>query len=168
MEIDRDKEIWKNIEGYEGIYQVSSFGRLKSLKRKSVPNDRILNGTVDKDGYKRVKLKCLHKKEKKMAAHRLVALAFILNPFKKAEVNHINGIKDDNRSVNLEWCTGKENNMHALQTGLVHCKLNAKQVANIRNIYLNKEMKQVEIAKMFNVAKSTISQIVNNKSRKYI
>ena len=168
MEISRDyKEIWKDIEGYKGIYEVSSLGRVKSLRRKSVTKDRIINGRKDRDGYIMLHLKCTGKKAKQVAAHRLVAKAFISNPLNKPEVNHKDGDKLNNKLENLEWCTGEENNMHALKTGLIWSKLSKKEVLHIRDIYANKEMKQIEMAGMFNVSKSTISQIVNNKSRNH-
>lgn len=98
-------EIWKDIKGYEGLYQISSLGRVKSLK---FGKDKILKPTHTYNKYMRVDL-CHHNKVKKHKVHRLVAEAFIPNPEGKSEVNHINTIQTDNRVENLEWCTHKEN-----------------------------------------------------------
>lgn len=116
-------ENWKTILGYEGIYEVSDKGRIKSLKRvvehsgsksgKITVPERIMKQIADKDGYMKI---CLSKdgKQKEHKVHRLVAVAFCENsdPTKKTCVNHINEIKTDNRAENLEWCDIKYNNLY--------------------------------------------------------
>ena len=108
------KEIWLDIEGYEGLYQVSSDGRVKSLKRKMRKNERILKPSSDR-GYLYVDL-CAGGKRKRYKVHRLVCKAFHENPDNKPEVNHINENASDNRACNLEWCTRRENNNHGTRT----------------------------------------------------
>lgn len=102
------EEIWKDIENYEGKYQVSTFGRVKSLNYNKTCKERIMKPDKDKGGYLRVVL-CKNNRVKFFAVHRLVALAFIPNPENKPCIDHINTIRDDNRSENLMWCTYKEN-----------------------------------------------------------
>lgn len=105
-------EIWKDIRCYEGLYQVSNFGRVKSLKRNMV----LVNckGTC---GYEMVTLYA-NKKPWKTLVHRLVAKAFVDNPLNKEQVNHIVGNKMNNASSNLEWVTSSENVRHAYRTGI--------------------------------------------------
>ena len=112
------EEILKDIEGYEGLYQVSNLGRVKSSRRKGSEIDKILKGSIDRDGYVIVTL-CNCGVEKKTRVHRLVAMAFILNLNIKPQVNHIDGIKTNNCINNLEWVTSYENMKHARDKGLV-------------------------------------------------
>lgn len=100
------EEIWKDIEGYEGLYQVSNFGRVKR-----VTTGRILKSGKDKDGYLKVIL-CKNNIKSTKTIHRLVAQAFIPNPENKLEVNHIDEDKANNNVNNLEWSTRKENLNH--------------------------------------------------------
>lgn len=105
------EEIWKDIEGFEGVYQISSFGRLKSFK--SLPEGRILSNKNSKGGYLSVILNPRQEGQKSEKIHRLVAKAFIPNPENKPQVNHKNMDKQDNRVENLEWATLNENMKHA-------------------------------------------------------
>ncbi len=115
-----EKEIWKDIKGFEGIYQVSSMGRVKSLPKIKkcfgkdyLTKEKIIKPYINTYGYQSVGL-IRNKKVKRCVIHRLVALNFIpnLNSKIKTQVNHINEIKTDNRVVNLEWVTAKENINH--------------------------------------------------------
>lgn len=109
------EEIWRDIKGYEGLYQVSSFGRVRSLDRLDGANRRltgkILKCGTDKDGYLQVTL-CKDSTKSTKKIHRLVAQAFVSNSENKPEINHIDEDKANNRVNNLEWSTRKENNNH--------------------------------------------------------
>ncbi|MGM1462396.1 NUMOD4 domain-containing protein [Bacillus cereus group sp. BceL310] len=107
-------EIWRDIEGYEGLYQVSNLGRVRSLKK----NKMIMKPFVNEEGYLRITL-LKDRKKNNLRVHRLVAKAFIYNKDNKPEVNHINAIKSDNKVNNLEWVTPKENMKHANDLGLI-------------------------------------------------
>ena len=107
-------EIWKDIEGYEGLYQVSNLGRIKSLqkwKRASCPDEYILKPSENNCGYYQVML-YRHTKKKKFLIHRIVAQAFVPNPDNLPHINHIDENKTNNCADNLEWCTPRYNNCY--------------------------------------------------------
>lgn len=105
-------EIWKDIEGYNGLYQISNLGRVKSLGRRGKGcslEDRILKHAINKDGYHLVNLKDINHVAKWFTVHRLVAIHFIPNPNDYKEINHKDEIKGNNIVTNLEWCTREYN-----------------------------------------------------------
>lgn len=112
-------EIWKDIPGYEGYYQASTEGRIRSVSRIRMDGyhitGRVLKADRLKGGYEQVLL-MVNKKRDYEKVHRLVAQTFIPNPENKLQVNHINGIKHDNRLENLEWATASENLKHSFRT----------------------------------------------------
>lgn len=132
-------EIFKDIKGYEGMYQVSNLGRVKSLARTRIGKsnctcklqERILKQSINQ-GYSYVGLskKGILKVKK---VHRLVAIAFISNPENKLEVNHKDLNKINNNLYNLEWNTRKENNDHAIRNGVKFC------ITNIESLYAGNE-----------------------------
>lgn len=180
-----NNEIWKDVVGYDGLYSVSNTGRIRSNKRL-IPtygrkgrftNEFIKKLKYDKNGYKIVML-CKNGITKTLKVHRLVAYAFIENNDKeKNQVNHINLIKDDNRIENLEWVTSKENKNHymincnpifKIGSDLHNTKLNEKSVLWIREQYRKKSIKQVDMAKMFNMSKGGINNVIKRQCWKYI
>lgn len=161
--------MWKDIKGYEGFYQVSNKGQIKSLKRWMVASERILTGSLPISGYPTVSL-IKNRVDKKVKIHRLVALHFVDNPKMKPQINHKNGIKTDNHFLNLEWCTASENTRHAFDIGLISqkgesnnsSKLTKKEVVAIRNHNTNL-ITQERMAKIYNVSRSLIGLVVNRK-----
>ena len=100
-------EEWRDVKGYEGFYQVSDLGNLKSnkgYKKASINQDGYYQTTLYKNGVKR-----------NVLVHRLVAEAFLPNPYNKPTVNHIDGNKLNNKLDNLEWATNKEQTQHAIK-----------------------------------------------------
>ena len=171
-------EIWKDIQGYEGLYQVSNIGNIKSLDRTVGENRTpyLKKGRILKawkyNGYLCVNL-CGEGKNVKLKVHRIVAETFIDNPKNKKEVNHINGNKTDNRVENLEWCSHKENIQHAFRTGLRKTGTNATNsklsVDDINYIIKNIRLKSHKygaraMARKYNVCYSTITQILHGKT----
>lgn len=113
-------EIFKDVEGFEGLYQISNLGRVKSLNRTVISSngkvrnlkEKIMKPCLIGTGYVTVVLYTGKKTIKLKHIHRLIALHFIPNPDNKPQVNHINSIRNDNRLVNLEWVTPRENSSH--------------------------------------------------------
>ena len=122
------EEQWRDVPGYEGIYEVSSFGKVRTKEGKITESNhhglrlwksRILKQKNSK-GYKKVSL-YKNKRRRDLYVHRLVAMAFLRKPRGKDLVNHIDGRTTNNRADNLEWCNHKENLIHAYETGLNKC-----------------------------------------------
>lgn len=129
------KEIWKDIIGYEGLYQVSNLGRVKSLGNGGSNNskERIMKLKIGSRGYYEVSL-CKEGKHKTFTIHRLVAMTFIPNPQNYPCVNHKSEIKTDNRVDNLEWVTQKENSNYGTRNKRLGNILKEKKV-NVGNKY---------------------------------
>lgn len=154
-------EIWKDIEGYDGLYQVSNFGRVKSFWR----GGRIIKPSFSNCGYLCTCL-CRDGKPKTCTIHRLVAAAFIPNPDGKPQVNHINGIKSDNRVENLEWATASENQRHAYAIGLKSTPQGEEhpeaKLTNEQAVYIRENpdgLSTVELAQVFGICHRTVSRI---------
>lgn len=177
-----NEEIWKDIEGYEGIYQVSNLGRVKSLNRRDRLNrywkEKIMKLHRDKKGYMRVDLCKCGKQFKSLKVHRLVAKAFIPNPHNKGQVNHIDGVKNNNLVENLEWSTQEENIQHSFDMGLVsrkgeknsQSKLTTEDVKFIRrNFKRGDNFFGVDaLAQRFGVERSRINSIIRRASWKSV
>lgn len=113
-------EVWKDIPGYEGKYQVSNLGNVKSLNYKRTGEEKLLKAVDTANGYCGVNLRSKTSHKSLVNIHRLVGALFVPNPENKPQLNHINGIKTDNRAVNLEWCTASENQQHSVGMRLRH------------------------------------------------
>lgn len=180
-----NKEFWKDIFGFENIYQVSNYGNIKALpaikKRGRFYHnlgERIMKQTVSKLGYLRISLS-KDNSQKIYNVHRLVATAFIDNPENKAQVNHKDGNKANNHVSNLEWCTAKENCRHADETGLRNLKgeshhkskLTNEDVINIRKDYCGinrKNMNSKDLCEKYGITNGNLHLILNRKSWKHI
>lgn len=174
-------EEWRSVIGWEDWYEVSNLGNVRSVDRyilysnnqKRLQKGKILKPYLDKNGYAVV---CLIKNGKKKIGkiHRLVCQSFLETNKDKTQVNHKNGVKDDNRVENLEWVDGYENQTHAVKTGLrvmpkgekcKSSKLSNFDVNFIRE-WIRLGFKQRDIAEAFNVHFATISCINVGKSWK--
>lgn len=170
-------EKWKDIKGYEGLYQVSDLGRVRSLDRE----DRLGRFKLGKikapcdngRGYLCVNLK-KDSKQKNKSVHRLVAEAFLPNPDNLPEINHKDGNKANNQVSNLEWCTRSENAKHAFKTGLnkqlkgvnnPQAKLTEADIAFIRSNCkpYDKEYSYAALARKYKVSEITIKYVVWGK-----
>lgn len=166
-----DGEIWKDIKGYEGLYQVSNFGRVKSL-------DRYNKGRWGKQKYKGKELKgrntkwalsvalCSEGKCKSFSIHYLVALMFIGERPKGALICHKDGNYKNNKLDNIRYDTERENMIDMYRQGgkAPIGKLSIEQVLEIKKLLLSKELSQIKIAEKFGVDQSTISRISKGKN----
>lgn len=167
--MDNIKEIWGTPEKYIDI-QVSSLGRIKRIyaNKESVIKETFVK---DKDGYSKVSVKDLNGKWTSKSVHSLVALTFIPNPENKTCVNHINGVRDDNRVENLEWVTPKENVLHSFQSGRRKiCKeipkvtlLTDFQISQID--FLRQYYSLNQLSKLFNISYQSMKNIVIKKKK---
>jgi hypothetical protein len=163
-------EVWKDVSGFEGQYQVSNLGNVKSLFSNK---EKLLSPGLDGRGYLKINF-CNSGSQKSKKIHRLVALIFVPNPLNKPQVNHINGIKTDNRAENLEWVTNSENMDHAVTNKLVdnrgirnkNSKLTEQQVHEIK--YKSSHLTKIQLSKIYNVSRELISMIQNNKLWKHV
>lgn len=175
-------EYWCDVNGYEGIYQVSNLGNVRSLDRvitrkngkKLAIKGQLMKLHLDHRGYLRLNLRHLGK-DKNSKIHRLVAQAFLPNPHNKPQVNHLNGDKLDNNVCNLEWCTQNENIEHAFANGLMrvgekhgNSRLSSDQVVSIKQLLKQRENSITDIARKFNVGISTIHDIKSGKQWKSV
>lgn len=171
-------EEWRDIKGFEGRYKISNMGRVLSLPKPCklivfnkaetirMTKEKIISGRKDKDGYVMVDLTDgvkLHKKK----VHRLVAEAFLKPIEGKCIVNHINGVKDDNRVTNLEWCTTQENATHA--KNILHVKRRGGRAVrqySLDGIFMKEYDTITQAAKVIDTTKTSIQMCCVGKTKK--
>lgn len=154
------EEIWKDIEGYEDVYQVSNLGRVKR-----VTTGRVLKGISSGCGYVQVDLS-KHGTTSKKLIHRLVAQAFILNTENKLEVNHIDEDKTNNRVDNLEWATRQENNNHGTHNEKVSKSKSIPIIAiNIKSGESKEFYGASECARQLGLNPSHVSEVITGKRK---
>jgi len=159
------KEIWKPVEGFEKHYAVSTTGRVKNITTKKLLKPHFKN-------YFRVSLYYI-KPHKNPLVHRLVAGAFLKNPFNKPEINHLNFARRDNRVENLEYASRKENVRHAIKRmprgeNSYLAKLNSQQVRAIRGEYARGKIRLADLAVKYGTGFANISAIVLRKSWRHL
>lgn len=170
-------EHWRPVFGYEGQYEVSIIGRVRSLVAKDAP--LIMKQNIRKDGYLQVQLK-VNQKPNNQLVHRIVDKAFNGEMVEGLEVNHIDGDKTNNRLSNIERVTRKENVRHAWDTGLCNArtgdknhatKISDETVRAIRAEKIERGEKRIKrgtliaIMNKYGVSRSQLCRIINNKAR---
>lgn len=182
------EDIWKDIEGYEGLYQVSNLGRVKSLERLVTQRPGVTytrpeqiikhNSGAKLKGYPNLNL-CRNGRVVNALIHRLVAQAFIPNPDNKRCINHIDGDKNNFKISNIEWVTHSENTKHAFRTGLQKqnyvfgtghgmSKLDDVSVRVIREAYAENKWSYQQIANYFKMGQAAIRNIVIKRTWKHV
>ena len=170
------KEEWRDIKGYEGFYQVSNMGRVKSLERtvagrngsKRTIRGRILKPRSERNGYLQVALCNGSGKIKAFKVHRLVCEAFLENPENKPCVNHIDENKTNNTASNLEWCTVSENINHGTRNARIakaHCKPVGQYTRGGKLIKIWQSAHEVQRQLGFN--NSNINKVVRGKRKQH-
>ena len=150
------KEIWKPIKNYEGLYEVSNLGNVKSIK-----NNTLIKPALNK-GYLRLVLYKNGKKKNK-TIHQLVAQAFIDNPNDYICVNHINEVKTDNRVENLEWCDNNYNDNYGTRNKRIAKRLSKKIVQlDINNNYINTWDSASDVGRIIGINPSNIRSCCRN------
>ena len=150
---------WKKIEQLNNLYEISDTGLIRKTS-----SQKILRPFLTQFGYKAIDL-FINKKKYRVRIHRLVAQAFIPNPKNKECVNHINGIKHDNRVENLEWTTIKENNQHAVRTGLNDVGI--KLILYINDKEVRRFNSYADAGRYLGVGRTTIYEQVHSCKHKY-
>ena len=168
------KEIWKSVPGYEKFYLISNLGRIKRLmriRRSGLPlYEKILNPGLSR-GYPRIRLTDENGKKRRFLVHRLVGMAFIPNIENKPEINHLDGIRNNNHVSNLKWATRTDQMQHAIRTGLMEptfkngeknlmSKLSQRDVFEIIKRWDTNNFSKKDLAKIFSVSPVTIESII--------
>lgn len=165
----------KDIKGFEGLYAVTEDGRVWSYPKdrgRKAHKGKWLKIGRDKDGYAQTRFYQKGRGGVTVKVHRLVAEAFIPNERKKPFVNHLNGVKDDNRVGNLEWCTLAENSKHASDLNLLSygerhhfCVITDKTIRNIRDDFKKKTLSMAEISRKYGVGYKYTRLLIRRERR---
>lgn len=153
-------ELWKPIKGYEGLYEVSNMGNVKSLPKMRgyiKSKEKIMKPFKNNNGYLLVSLS-KNNKQKHFQVHRLVASAFILNKDNKSQVDHINRIRDDNRVENLRWVTASENGNNTCLNSIIEYQGKSKTLTEWSEIL---GIKQVTLHRRLFYSKWSIDKAFN-------
>lgn len=157
------REKWKDIKDYDGLYQVSNLGNVKSLGNKSNHKEPIiLKPTINKNGYMAVRLQ-KDKKVKYIFIHKLVAEAFLRKKKENLQVNHKDGNKRNNKVNNLEWCTASENIIHSFKIGLRKPTIKKVYQLDKNNNLINIYKSAKEASKKTGVYYTDITQCCRNE-----
>lgn len=171
------EEIWKSISEYEGMYDVSNLGRIRSHKYINSP--RTMANKKDPNGYESIIL-CKYGTRNQQRIHRLVAIAFLTNPNNYPVVNHKNGIRNDNRAENLEWCTQSQNLIHSRDVLGYRVKEGSRQGGKNGRAKISEEIvlsmrkdrelgkSNIEISRKYNIPSSTVGNILSRHTWKHI
>lgn len=169
------KEIWKDIKGYEGLYQASNLGRIKSLPRKIIRKNGIIQRNPEKIlkpqslfSYKGVYLYDEESNRKSKMIHRLVAETFMPDYTEDLQVNHIDGDKFNNKLCNLEWVTPSENIRHAIDTELLkhYTKYSDEEILKCYNYIIETNTPIKTACNKFNISYKNFMTILNGNTRK--
>lgn len=172
-----ENEEWKDVVGYEGLYQVSSLGRVKSFHSWRGKKERIINPFPNRDGYRKVDLRTSDGKRKTKSVHTLVLEAFAGEQPPEMQCNHKDGIKSNNRLENLEYCTRCENVLHTYRNlgrvpmrGERHglSKLTEKEVLEMRHLHSIGRYNYKELGEVFKVSQVTARRIIIRMVWKHI
>lgn len=171
---------WKRIPGFS-LYEASDLGEIRTHNWKNKGITRVMKPALDAGGYLRTVLKSDDGKYVTIKVHRIIAQTFIENPENKPVVNHINGIPNDNRVSNLEWCTLSENSRHSFQIGISSNKGEHNPAATltddqVREILSNYQfgkkgrsgITKQQLADKYNTSFTVIKQIVQRKTWKHL
>ena len=161
------REEWRDVKGYEGLYEVSNRGRLKHF-------GKLIKACDNGNGYKQAHLYRASKKDRRVfTVHRLVLSHFKRAPKKREVAMHLDNDRANNSIGNLCWGTGRDNMLHAYKTGRqtapvgansARSKLNKQQVKTLRRLYAAEKFTMMQLAKIFKIAYSTTNYIINRKT----